>query len=216
MGKTAKKLSGTVLSGIILLAPVITVAQDAAPTFEVETANIANALQLVAGMTVADVGAGDGRYSAFLSEKVGDAGKVYATEIEQAKVDEIRKTTAGRSNVTAILGKPESTELPEQCCDRILLRRVFHHIQYPEPMLKSILASLKPGGIIAIIDFLPRHDLENQDATPGDHEHGSTVEKLIERVKASGFELVREVEGWPSRMVDGKATDYCVLFRRPG
>lgn len=189
--------------------------QHEAPTFGQETAHIAKSLQLATGQSVADVGAGDGIYSAFLSDQVGESGRVYATEIDQEKVDAISKTVAGKSNVTVVLGKPESTGLPEQCCDRILLRRVFHHMHHPEPMLKSLLASLKPGGMIAIIDFLPRHDMENQDGTPDDHEHGTSVEKLIEHVTASGFELVGQVDDFPSRVAHGKKTDYMVLFRRP-
>lgn len=203
------------IAGLVLLSTFSVYAQSPAPTFEQETQHIAKALQLASGMTVADVGAGDGKYSVFLSDTVGTAGRVYATEIEQAKVDAISQTTAGRDNVTALLGQQDSTGLPEQCCDRILLRRVFHHIHHPEPMLKSMLASLKPGGLIAIIDFLPRHDLGNQDSTPEDHEHGTSVEKLIERVTASGFELVGQVEDFPSRIEHGKKTDFCVVFRRP-
>lgn len=201
---------------VLAMTAFVSVAQETAePTFAQETAQIAKVLQLSQGMTVADVGAGDGIYSVFLSDQVGPSGKVYATEIEQAKVDAISKAVTGKNNVTVLLGMEESSGLPEQCCDRILLRRVFHHMHHPESMLKSMLASLKPGGIIAIIDFLPRHDLENQDSTPDDHEHGSSVEKLIEHVTAAGFVLVGQVEDFPSRVVHGRKTDYCVLFRRP-
>jgi predicted methyltransferase len=167
-------------------------------------------------MTVADVGAGEGNYSVFLADQVGPSGKVYATEVEQEKVDAIKKTVSSRQNVTVILGRHESTELPDQCCDRILLRRVFHHFQHPEPMLKSLFASLKPGGEIAIIDFLrDSGEVERADATPEDHEHGVRTHSLIEEMEKAGFEMVRRVEDWPSRMHHGQATDFCILFRRP-
>ena len=205
-----------ILGGLFTLTTFGSIAQDAtAPTFEQETTSIAAALQLTEGMTVADVGAGDGKYAAFLADTVGSAGRVYATEIEQSKVDAISKTVAGKSSVTVLLGKTENTELPEQCCDRILLRRVFHHMHHPEPMLKSLLASLKPGGMIIAIDFLPRHDMSNQDGTPDDHEHGTSVEKLTEHFTAAGFELVNQVDNWPSRKEHGKSIDYAVLYRRP-
>ena len=212
---TEKTLHGLLSGCVLMMAAQLCAAQVAAPTFAEETAHIAKALQLTAGMTVADVGAGDGSYSAFLSDQVGNSGRVYATEIERAKVDAIGRTVTGKDNVTVLLGKEESTGLPEQCCDRILLRRVFHHMHQPEAMLKSMLASLKPGGMIAIIDFLPRHDLANQDSTPDDHEHGTSVEKLIEHVTAAGFELVGQIDDFPSRVAHGNKTDYCVVFRRP-
>jgi len=190
------------------------IAQNSTPGFDEETVSIAAALGLVEGLTVADVGAGDGRYSAFLADAVGSTGRVYATEIDQEKVDAITRTVAGSDHVSVILGKHNSTELPLQCCDRILLRRVFHHLNHPEPMLKSLHDSLKPGGMILVVDFLPRHDLGNQDATPHDHEHGTTVDKLIHDVRHNGFELVRQIDNWPSRIIDGTAVDYAVLFRR--
>ncbi len=211
-----KAVLSLLLSGLLVLAAWSSIAQEAGtPTFEAETAKIAEALQLTVGMTVADVGAGDGQYTAFLADQVGGSGRVYATEIEQSKVDEISKTVAGKANVTVLLGKAESAELPEQCCDRILLRRVFHHMHHPEPMLNSLLVSLKPGGVIIVIDFLPRHDMQNQDGTPDDHEHGTSVAKLTEHFTAAGFQLVNQIQNWPSRVDHGKSIDYAVLYRRP-
>ncbi len=214
--RAEKTVYSLLFSGLFMLVTFNSFGQEAAtPTFADETAKIADALQLTTGMAVADVGAGDGKYAEFLADQVGSSGRVYATEIEQSKLDEIGKTVTSKTNVTVILGKGESTELPEQCCDRILLRRVFHHMHHPAPMLKSLLASLKPGGVIAVIDFLPRHDMPNQDGTPEDHEHGTSVEKLTEHFTAAGFELVGQVGNWPSRIEHGKSIDYAVLYRRP-
>jgi tRNA A58 N-methylase Trm61 len=191
-----------------------TFAQDGAPSFETETGYIAKVLELSPGMSVADVGAGDGKYTVFISGQVGASGKVYSTEVTQENIDAIKANVAGKGNVTVIMGKHNSTQLPEQCCDRILLRRVYHHFHEPHDMLSSLHDSLKPGGVIAIVDFL-RHDVERPDATPEDHEHGVRTHDLIENMKHVGFEFVREVEDWPSRVDHGRNTDFCLLFRRP-
>jgi ubiquinone/menaquinone biosynthesis C-methylase UbiE len=210
------KTAAAILAAMALfLVSAAGAAQDGGPSFEVESALIASSLQLAGGMTVADVGAGDGKYSAFLAGQVGSSGRIYATEIVPDLIDAISKTVSGKNNVTVILGKENSTGLPDQCCDRILLRRVYHHMHHPQPMLNSLLSALKPGGIILIIDFLPRHNVGRDDATPEDGEHGVTVAKLIEIVSGNGFELVRQINDWPSRVVDGKETDFAVLFRRP-
>jgi predicted methyltransferase len=185
------------------------------PSFEQETTRLANALELSPGMTVADVGAGEGKYSVFLADQVGNSGKVYSTEVAEELLGKIRGNVADRRNVTVILGKGESTELPPQCCDRILLRRVFHHLEHPEPMLRSLYSSLRPGGVIAIVDFLRAEtDVGRSDATPGDHEHGVRVHHLIEEMQKAGFEFIGQVDDWPSRIIDGEATDFCILFRR--
>ena len=208
----------SLITSFVLLFTIVSVqAQDTTPSFETETGYITRVLELTYGMAVADVGAGDGKYSVFLSDQVGATGVVFSTEVEQEKVNTIKDNLGERQNVKIILGKHESTELPEQCCDRILLRRVYHHFHHPAPMLKSLFTSLKPGGVIAIVDFLrDSGDVQRSDATPDDHEHGVRTHHLIEEMEMVGFDMVRQVEDWPSRIDHGKATDFCILFRRPG
>jgi len=167
--------------------------------FDRETARITEVLGLEPGMTVADVGAGDGTFSAFMAEQVGDSGQVFSTEVTDENVAEIRETVAALDNVTVVLGALDDTNLPQDCCDRILLRRVFHHfLDPPDVMVQSLYRSLKPGGVIAVVDFGPRGD------------HGTGTDALTEEMTRNGFELVRRVEDWP-----GGGRDYCVLFRRP-
>ena len=203
------------LTGLLLLAGVSAWSQEG-PSFDEETAHIAQALELEAGLAVADVGAGKGNYTAFLADVVGSAGAVFATEVDEDLVTGIREAVAGRENVTVILGKHNSSELPDQCCDRILLRRVYHHFKEPQSMLKSLWASLKPGGTIAVVDFLRESaEVGRPDATPHDHEHGVRIDALTEQMQKAGFELVGRILDWPSRVHHGRETDVCVLFRRP-
>lgn len=177
--------------------------------FARETARIAEVLELRPGMTVADVGAGDGSYSVFLAEQVGGSGRVFATEVDPDLVDELRQTVEGHSHVTVILGELDATGLPDGCCDRILLRRVYHHFLDPDAMDQSMFNALEPGGIIAVIDFLPR-GAAPEGVPENRGGHGTPIELLIEEMTRNGFELVRQVESWP-----GSERDYCVLFRRP-
>ena len=178
--------------------------------FDRETARIAEVLELGAGMTVADVGAGDGSYSAFLADRVGATGHVFSTEVEPDNVDDIRESVAGSDNVTVILGGIDDTRLPEACCERILLRRVFHHFLDPDVMARSLFRSLEPGGVIAVVDFLPRNDIPASEGAPERGGHGTPIDALTEEMTRNGFELVRRVEDWP-----GGRRDYCLLFRRP-
>ena len=162
---------------------------------------IAEVLALRAGMVVADVGGGNGEWTVDLAGRVGSEGHVYSTEVDQRQLRRIRDTVedAGLGNVTVVEGEESATGLDEGCCDAILLRHVYHHFTDPDGMTQSLLASLRPGGLIAIIEFPSRTSRSD---------HGMRIEDLMDEVTAAGFELVREVEDWPGR-------DYCVLFRRP-
>jgi SAM-dependent methyltransferase len=166
-----------------------------------EKDRIAEILDLQAGFVVADVGGGNGEWTLDLAARVGEQGHVFSTEVDQRQLRRIRDAVedAGLSHVTVIEGAESESGLDEGCCDAILLRHVYHHFTDRNGMTRSLFEALRPGGLIAIIEF--------PQMSRGD-EHGMGVEDLMDDVTAAGFELVREVEGWPGR-------DYCVLFRRP-
>ena len=62
----------------------------------------------------------------------------------------------GLKNVTVIEGGGGGHQSAAACCDALFMRDVYHHITAVEAFNKSLLASLKPGGRLAIIDFVPR------------------------------------------------------------
>jgi SAM-dependent methyltransferase len=176
-----------------------------------EAGGIADAIGAETGMRIADVGAGDGRWAEDLAVRVGRTGHVYATEIRDADVREIqrRMRKAGLENVTAILGDTDAANLPERCCDAILLRLVYHHFTDPEGMRESLRNALRPGGVIAIIEFEPRGSLPEVSGVPDRGGHGIAAETLIDEMSSDGFEIVERYETWGER-----GDRYCVVFRR--
>jgi SAM-dependent methyltransferase len=106
----------------------------------------------------------------------------------------------------------KQTNLPNECCDGIVLRRVYHHLTAPVEMDASLLRSLKPGGELAIIDFAPQKWLSESDPVKGVPAnrggHGIPKNILIEELTAAGFKVDKVFDDWP----DG----YCVVFRKPG
>jgi len=69
----------------------------------------------------------------------------------------------------------------------------------------SLFRSLRPDGVLAIIDFPPPFFL-------GRGEFGVPAKVVIGEVTRSGFELSRLIDDWPGR---GPLGSYCVLFRTP-
>jgi SAM-dependent methyltransferase len=75
------------------------------------------------------------------------------------------------------------TNLPAACCDGIFMRRVYHHFQHPARTDASILRALKPGGLVAVIDFAPRQGLPPVEGAPKNHAgHGVATNVLIEEL----------------------------------
>ena len=173
-----------------------------------EIAKLAKVMDWKEGTVIADIGAGDGRYSFAAAEIVGAAGKVYATEIDGAKLKELRSEIKDRNlqNVAVVESAEATTNLPDACCDAIFLRRVYHHITKPLEFDASMLRSLKPGGKLAIIDFPPHPEYGRVKGVPKDREdHGIQQKTLIDELAKAGFALDKIVDDWPT-------SDYCLVF----
>jgi SAM-dependent methyltransferase len=106
------------------------------------------------GMSVADVGAGEGYYTVRLSRVVGPRGRVLAEDI----VPEVRDTLSDRiqrerlDNVAVKLGTPDNPMLPSGSFDRIFLVHMYHEVQSPYGFLWHLRDGLKPDGLVAVVD----------------------------------------------------------------
>jgi ubiquinone/menaquinone biosynthesis C-methylase UbiE len=176
-----------------------------------EMERIAAVLGLEPGMTVADVGAGDGDFAVELARLVGEEGLVIATEVEEDKVEKLRELAqeTGLANLEVVLGSQESTGLAAGCCDAILLRMVYHHFQEPAAMRADLWAALRPAGRIAIIDIVPQGAWRRLPGVPDRGGHGIAPEQLLEEMTAGEFELVGRFDSWT-----GDAERYCMVFLR--
>jgi ubiquinone/menaquinone biosynthesis C-methylase UbiE len=175
-----------------------------------EMARLAKLMGWKPGTVVADIGAGDGRYSFAAAEIVGESGKVFATEIDEEKLRTLRSEVKERGlrNVDIVESADATTNLPGACCDAIFLRRVYHHLTKPLPFDTSLLLALKPGGKLAIIDFPPHPEYGKVKGVPKDREnHGIQQKILIDELTKAGFALDSVVDDWPT-------SDYCVLFQK--
>lgn len=172
-----------------------------------EMTRLRQVLALEAGKVVADVGAGKGELTLALTGEVGSSGRVFSTEIDPKRLQRLRELTAGAKpgNVTVIEAQSGETGLPEGCCDAIVLRRVYHHLTDPSSINASLLRSLRPGGVLAVIDFPPPFFWSRGSL-------GVPAKAVISEVTATGFELLRLNEDWPGR---GPLKSYCVVFRKP-
>jgi len=115
---------------------------------------ICQKLYVGSGDVIADIGAGNGRDTWTFAEIVGDSGKVYAEEIEDGKVESLRKAVNDRKleQVKPVLGTATSLNLSRESVDMAFMHFVYHHMSQPRDMLRSIWHSLKPAGFMVIVD----------------------------------------------------------------
>lgn len=115
-------------------------------------------LALAEGSVACEIGAGPGYFSLRLANAVGDAGSVYAVEVEPRILAVLRERieTSTVRNVIPILGLVDDPLLPMEVCDLILVVNTLHHFPQPVTYLKRLRRSLKRDGRIVNIDFHKR------------------------------------------------------------
>lgn len=183
-----------------------------AQSYRSETEHLAKLLDWHAGSVVAEIGAGGGQMTVDAAERVGPTGQVYTTEVSRRKIAHLKELAAGSKyhNITVIEGSQAGTNLPNECCDSIYMRRVYHHFTEPEKMDASLFQSLKPGGLLAVIDFTPRQWMPPPEGVPANRGgHGIPKKILIQELTRAGFKVVTGPMDWPGN-------NYCVVFRKPG
>jgi 2-polyprenyl-3-methyl-5-hydroxy-6-metoxy-1,4-benzoquinol methylase len=140
------------------------------------------------GLIIGEVGAGRGRLTVHLAARVGEKGKIYANDIDRAAVDYLKERCRrqGLANVETILSLPDDARFPQNSLDLALMSYVYHHVDKPVPLLRSLLASLKPWGIVALVEPKPEH------VEPG--AKALTRESVGEEARAAGFSLDAVIE----------------------
>jgi predicted methyltransferase len=176
-----------------------------------ESARLATLLELRPGMTVAEIGAGTGEFSVAIARRLGPTGHMFSTELDKYRLEDIKRAVhaAGLRTVEVIEAAETATELPAGSCDAIFMRRVYHHLTHPAQIDASLFGALRPGGLLAVVDFEPRGG-SVPPGVPANREGGDGVrpETVIDEVTAAGFAHVRTIRDWSDNM-------YLALFRKP-
>lgn len=163
------------------------------------------------GSEVADVGAGEGRWTVDLAAAVGAGGRVFATEVDEALIEKIRARLEAEdvANVEVVRGDQRSTGLPASCCDGILLRLVYHHFVDPEAMRADLARALRPGGRLAVVETRPQASWRRLEGVPERAGHGIEVEDLIGEMAQAGFRPVERHDEW-----NGDAERFAIVFEK--
>lgn len=119
-----------------------------------EAGEVMNKAGIEPGMTVADIGAGEGYYTVRLEQRVGKTGRVLAEDIVASVRDALAERVAREqlNNVSVRLGAPADPRLPAASFDRVLMVHMYHEIAQPYEFLWRLRPSLKPDGLVVVVD----------------------------------------------------------------
>jgi len=165
-----------------------------------EAGKVMDLAGITPGMTVADIGAGEGYYTIRLAQRVGAKGRVVAEDIVPDTIAQLgtRVVRERLNNVSVRLGLPADPRLPEGSFDRVLMVHMYHEIESPYEFLWRLRPSLRPDGEVIVVDA----------DRPTEH-HGTPPALLKCEFAAVGYTLV-STRPMPS------AGGYIAIFRAMG
>ncbi len=154
----------------------------------IDTALLFSKLKLREGMIFLDLACGKGLYAIAVAEAMGEKGRVYAVDLWEEGIADLRKEISARGlkNVTAIVADvSKKIPLEDKQVDLCLMTTVLHdlaQVRAHEGALREVRRILKPEGILAIIEF------EKIDGPPGLPLHIRLNPEEVERmVDGYGF-----------------------------
>nr|WP_246034437.1 methyltransferase domain-containing protein [Qipengyuania marisflavi] len=120
-----------------------------------EAQTVMKLAEIEPGMTVADIGAGEGYYTVRLAEAVGTDGRVLAQDIDRDALSRLaRRVERERlDNVSIRLGQAGDPRLPENSFDRIFMVHMYHEIADPYAFMWRMWPALRAGGQVVVVDI---------------------------------------------------------------
>jgi predicted methyltransferase len=173
---------------------------------------VMDALELKSGSAVADVGCGNGYFTFRLADRVGATGKVYAVDIMADRIQKVRERATEKrlAQIIAVVGDPDDPHLPASSLDAILVVNAYHEFRAYDAMLGHLLAALKPGGRLVVIDYAAEPGKPRSEYM--DH-HRISPELVQREVGRDGFQLIRREED--ISVPGGSRKLFFLIFARP-
>ena len=162
--------------------------------------------ELQSGSTVADLGAGTGVLSVLAAQAVGEAGRVYAIEVQKGLLEKLKNhaRAARTHNVEALWGDIErrhGTHLRERTVDACIASNVLFQVEHKDSFVAEVKRILKPGGRVLLVDWT---DSFNNIGPHKDHiVTESAARALFEK---GGFAFMKKI--------DAGQHHYGMIFRK--
>ncbi len=143
---------------------------------------IMDSIGVYQGMTIGEIGAGHGYFTFRLSERVGPDGKIYANDVQENVLEDIREKCLEQNiqNITTILGTTSDPQYADSSLDMSVMMIAFHDFEKPVEMLVNLKKSLRTGAKVYIIERDP-------DKWKTGHDHFWTEDKVVSTIEEAGY-----------------------------
>ncbi len=174
-------------------------------------------MNLDSNSQVADVGCHQGYMTVKLAEKVKSGGKVFAVDVDQYKLDQLQRIVNERGftdEVKVIKGEYDNPKLPENTLDAVIIMDTYHEIDQHMKVLGKVLLSLKPGGLLLILEPIADERL-NSSRKEQERKHEIASKYVEKDVRKAGFEIVEKIDPFIDRTKEKGDKMWLILCRRP-
>jgi SAM-dependent methyltransferase len=156
-----------------------------------EPEKVLDALAILPGSTVADVGAGTGFFSLRIARRVGPAGHVVATDLEPRMLALLAERAAEQrlDNIETRVVTSDDPRLDAASVDLVLMVDVYHELVHPAAELAAVRRALRPAGRLALVEY--RGEDPRGAIKP---EHKMTRAQVEAEVEPAGFREVADHE----------------------
>ena len=115
------------------------------------------------GMLVADFGSGSGHYTIEASRIVGEHGRIYAIDIQQALIRKVKNLAAAEhmDNIDVLWGDIEQiggTKLGDESVDAVIIANDLFQVEKRNNVIAEARRILKSKGKVLIVDWLDSFD----------------------------------------------------------
>jgi SAM-dependent methyltransferase len=161
-------------------------------------------LQLKPGMQVGDIGAGTGRLSILMVDRIKPDGQVWAVDVQPEMVKYLvaRAAKLGKNQLNVALSSETSPNIQAAKLDLAVMVDVYHELEFPREFLRNLMKSVKPGGQVVFVEYRA-----NDRSVPIKPLHTMTIDQVKKEALDAGLLFERADSSLPWQHV--------VFFRTP-